>query len=188
MSGIRITQLPEKTSALDTGDFFVTDDGTAAEKVDFDTFAESIIETYNDSSLGGTAQTVKDALDTTMSELFTLKSATCNFVSPFALYGQSSGGSTTVYKWGKLVFLRGIATPVTSIAGSQTGTVMFTLPSGYRPKDQCYTLCQGSGQNYWFMSILTNGEVYFSRYRNGDSYNTCPATAYLPFTICFLTD
>jgi hypothetical protein len=72
MSGIRITQLPEKITAPEQGDFFVVDDGTAAEKVDFNTMAAGVVESY-ETTLAGETQTVKDAIDGQATDFTALK-------------------------------------------------------------------------------------------------------------------
>ena len=102
--------------------------------------------------------------------------------SNFKMYGTATSDNQTRYrKDGRLVEVRGIVTPVSDIAGSTTIYTICTLPVGYRPSSPIYTLCQGSGNCTWLLRVATNGEVGFSRYRNGDATATAAAGAWLPF-------
>lgn len=107
----------------------------------------------------------------------------------FAMYGTSTSDNQTRYrKDGRLVEVRGIVTPTSDIAGSTTIYPIFTLPTGYRPSSPIYLVCQGSGNCTWLLRIATNGEVGFSRYRNGDTTATAAAGAWLPFQATFLSN
>lgn len=106
--------------------------------------------------------------------------------STFVMYGTSEADNKVRYrKDGRLVEIRGAVTPAADIAGSNTNYVIFTLPSGYRPTSPIYVVCQGSGNCCWLLKIATNGEVAFSRYRNGDTTSTASAGAWLPFQATF---
>ena len=106
--------------------------------------------------------------------------------SNFAMYGSSTADNQARYrKDGRLVEVRGIVTPTSDIAGSTTTYPIFTLPTGYTPSSPIYVICQGSGNCIWNLSVKTNGEVGFSRYRNGDASATCAAGAWLPFQVTF---
>lgn len=106
--------------------------------------------------------------------------------SNFAMYGTSEADNKTKYrKDGNIVEVRGIVTPVSDIAGSTTIYPICTLPNGYRPNSPIYVVCQGSGNCTWLLSIKTNGEVGFSRYRNGNATSTAAAGAWLPFQATF---
>ena len=109
--------------------------------------------------------------------------------SGFAMYGASTSDNQTRYrKDGRLVEVRGIVTPAADIAGSTTVYPIFTLPTGYRPNSPIYVVCQGSGNCTWLLRVATNGEVGFSRYRNGDATATAAAGVWLPFQITFFNN
>ena len=109
--------------------------------------------------------------------------------SNFAMYGTSASDNQTRYrKDGRLVEVRGIVTPTADIAGSTTIYPIFTLPVGYRPNSPIYAVCQGSGNCTWLLRVATNGEVGFSRYRNGDATATAAAGAWLPFQVTFFNN
>lgn len=107
--------------------------------------------------------------------------------SNFTMYGSSSSDNKPKYrKDGRIVEVRGIVTPASDIAGSTTMYNIFTLPEGYRPNSPIYSICQGSGNCTWLLRVNTNGELGFSRYRNGSETATASAGAWLPFQVTFL--
>lgn len=110
--------------------------------------------------------------------------------SDFQVY--DSGGTNPVKyrKIGKVVSIQGIITlkPNHTIDGGTAETTIFTLLDGYRPSAMVQTLCSGSGQNKWLLTIRTNGTVNFSRYSNGSSYAQASNNTWLPFTITFFID
>lgn len=109
--------------------------------------------------------------------------------SNFAMYGTDESANKTRYrKDGRLVEVRGIVKPAVDIAGSTTIYPIFTLPTGYRPSSPVYVVCQGSGNCTWLLRVNTNGEVGFSRYRNGDATATAAAGAWLPFQVTFFSN
>lgn len=59
---MQIHELPT-ISGSPSGGYFVTDNGTQTTKIDYTALAQAIIEQYNASTLAGTAQSVKAALD-----------------------------------------------------------------------------------------------------------------------------
>lgn len=112
--------------------------------------------------------------------------------SQFTMYGTSESANKPRYrKDGRLVEVRGIVTPTSDIAGSNDILPIFTLPEGYRPNSLIYALCQGSGTCSWLLRITDDGEVGFSRYRDGTGYTTAKANSdntgtWLPFQITYL--
>lgn len=106
--------------------------------------------------------------------------------SNFAMYGSSeSDNLPRCRKDGRLVEVRGIVTPSADIEGSNTIYPIVTLPEGYRPSSSIYSLCQGSNNGIWLLRVATNGEVGFSRYRNGGTTATATAGTWLPFQVTF---
>ena len=59
---MQIHELPDVT-AIGSGGYFATDDGSQTTKIDYDALAKAIIEQYSASTLAGSAQSVKAALD-----------------------------------------------------------------------------------------------------------------------------
>ena len=109
--------------------------------------------------------------------------------SNFAMYGTDESANKTRYrKDGRLVEVRGIVKPTVDIAGSTTIYPIFTLPNGYRPSSPIYVVCQGSGNCTWLLRVNPNGEVGFSRYRNGDATATAAVGAWLPFQVTFIAN
>lgn len=109
--------------------------------------------------------------------------------SNFTMYGTDETANKTRYrKDGRLVEVRGIVKPTVDIAGSTTIYPIFTLPTGYRPSSPIYVVCQGSGNCTWLLRVNTNGEVGFSRYRNGDTTTTAASGAWLPFQATFFSN
>lgn len=109
--------------------------------------------------------------------------------SNFAMYGTSTSDNAVRYrKDGRLVEVRGIVTPVSDIAGGTTIYPICTLPVGYRPTSSVYAICQGSSNSTWLLRVANNGEVGFSRYRNGNTTATAAAGTWLPFQITFFNN
>lgn len=107
--------------------------------------------------------------------------------SKFSTYGGANTADNIVkYKRdGRLVEIRGAVTPAADIAGSTTQYPIFTLNAGYRPDSPIFVICQGTGNCLWLMRINDDGEVAFSRYRNGGSNATASAGTWLPFHVTF---
>ena len=61
---------------IKSGDVLPMDRGSSTLKIDYNVLAKCIIEQYSGSSLGGTAQSVKNALDTIQTDHFDLKRGT----------------------------------------------------------------------------------------------------------------
>lgn len=59
---MQIHELPDVT-AIGSGGYFATDNGSQTTKIDYDALAKAIIEQYSASTLAGSAQSVKSALD-----------------------------------------------------------------------------------------------------------------------------
>lgn len=147
MSGIRITQLPEKLTAPEQGDFFVIDDGTTAQKVDFDTLAGAVIEAYDGSTLGGTAQSVQDAIDGREA------------VDTNDTYTTLSSGIYYIKKHG---FVQTFAYKTGTTLSANTWVLVGTLPTGYRPSTTVYgsTTLGNSGQLSAYVRVQSDGGIY----------------------------
>lgn len=113
----------------------------------------------------------------------------------FTMYGTSvTDNQPKCRKDGRMVEIRGAVAPTQSIESGTTIHVIFTLPEGYRPDSPIYVTCQGSGNCVWLLRINADGEVGFSRYRNGDTGVTVTAKTdteagtWLPFHCTFLVE
>lgn len=113
--------------------------------------------------------------------------------SDFIMYGTSEADNKPRYrKDGRIVEVRGAVKPTVALPKSDgTSTTIytiFTLPTGYRPTSPIYVLCQGSGNNTWLLRVNTNGEVGFSRYRNGATAAAVDTGTWLPFQVTFFNN
>lgn len=113
--------------------------------------------------------------------------------SDFVMYGSDESANKTRYrKDGRMVEVRGIVKPAVNLPksgdGSTTSYTIFTLPNGYRPNSPIYIMCQGSGNCAWLLQVNTNGNVTFSRYRNGDANATADTGTWLPFQVTYFAD
>lgn len=113
--------------------------------------------------------------------------------SDFAMYGTDESANKTRYrKDGRIVEVRGIVKPAVALPKSGDANTdiypIFTLPTGYRPSSPIYAICQGSGNCTWLLRVNNNGEVGFSRYRNGDTSTTAAVGAWLPFQVTFIAN
>lgn len=104
----------------------------------------------------------------------------------FVMYGEDVNANFPRYrKDGRIVEVRGAVKPANSIPGSDTKYTIFQLPDGYRPSTPVYTICQGSSACTWLLEINTNGNVNFSRYRDGSGFITASTSVWLPFHVTF---
>lgn len=106
--------------------------------------------------------------------------------SEFVQYG--SGNMVRYRKIGKIVEVRGIVKPAVDIAGGTDMHTIATLPSGARPAEPLYTICQGSSNCTWLLRVNNTGSIDFSRYRNGGTTATASAGTWLPFQMTFFID
>ena len=109
--------------------------------------------------------------------------------SSFTMYGEDSAANLPRYrKDGRMVEVRGIVTPTSTITGGDDFVTIFTLPNGYRPSSPIYVICQGSGNCVWLLRVGSNGDVGFSRYRKFGSTTTyvdAPVNTWLPFQVTY---
>ena len=113
--------------------------------------------------------------------------------SDFVIYGTDEATNKTRYrKDGRLVEIRGVVKPTVTLP--KTGDdntdsyTIFTLPVGYRPSSPIYVVCQGSSACTWLLQVNTNGNVTFSRYRNGDTWASVSTSTWLPFQVTFFNN
>lgn len=115
---MRIANLSTKSGSMSSSDKFVTDNGTTVTKIDYNALAKAIIEQYTGSTLAGSAQSVKAALDALNSKSF--GSITGDHLAVTLEYQRV--GSICIVKVNSLKDLTG-----------NTETELGTLPAGFRP-------------------------------------------------------
>lgn len=107
--------------------------------------------------------------------------------SAFANYSGLAVNQPRVKRQGSMVCIAGIITPTASITGSTTIVPIATLPEAFRPTiHNREFVCQGSGGCVWNFGIATNGQLRFSRYRNGDAYAVANNNTWLPFHATYM--
>lgn len=150
MAGIRITQLPEKLTAPEQGDFFVLDDGTTAQKVDFDTLAGAVIEAYDGATLAGTAQSVQSAFNSINSNK--------ESVDTNGAYTTLTSGIYYIKKHG---FVNVFAHKTGITLSARSWTDVATLPVGYRPSTTIYaaTVLGNNGAVPAYVRVHSGGGI-----------------------------
>lgn len=188
MAGVRINALPEKVTPSDTGDWYVLDDGTNAQRIDFDTLAASVIESYAGTELDGTDQDLKTAINalyTALAAATTPATTTSSYETGFTNY--TTGSVPTFIKIGRVVMLSGQAKPTSTIQGGTTALQMFAIPAGYRPASRVLVLQQASSYRMWLLTL--NGSwATFSRARNGAAWADVTSSEWLPFYAIYICD
>ena len=112
---------------------------------------------------------------------------TATLTSSFKPYEDNLSSTPEYRKIGKMVEIRGCVAPTSNIASGSSGNI-FTLPVGYRPHKEIYTICQGSGRAIWLLTIHPdNGVVQFGRYGKGE-YAEASTSVWLPFHATFSVD
>lgn len=108
--------------------------------------------------------------------------------SPFKAY--STGSDLKYRKIGNRVILQGILTTSTVVTGSNTTALkdICTLPVGYRPMAEIFSVTQGSSAYRWLMTIKTDGRVGANRYGEGSSMINIPSGVWLPIYMEFTVD
>jgi len=89
-------------------------------------------------------------------------------------------------KIGSVVNLHGVLKPTDTLTGSNTTVAMFSLPTGYRPSENIITVCQGSGNCIWTLTVASGGTCSFSRYRDGTGLQNASSSVWLPFNVTFM--
>lgn len=117
----------------------------ASVKATFANVAKYIIETYNGSTVAGSAQSVKSALDSLNSKT-TVRNVSYNF----------GGKSWIFYKVDRIVVVFAPSDITSASAG--TNDITTSLPAEYRPPTQTYIKSQNSNDGM-FLSVSASGLV-----------------------------
>lgn len=103
--------------------------------------------------------------------------------SPFGLYDQSY---ECVYKKsGGIVEIHGSITSIEEIPADFTYRSFYTLPEGFRPRDEIITVCQGSGYEKFNLRIRRTGQCEIGRYGSSEGVKITPGT-WLTIHTCFI--
>ena len=103
-----------------------------------------------------------------------------------------TGSIPIVRRQGRVVYMRGIVKPTATITLGTTSVKIGTIPTGYRPSELVYQLCQGSGTSLYFLQINSSGEVFIGRLRDVANSNgtytdgTTTAYSWFPFSVSWI--
>ena len=155
MANTIISDLPALTPAA--GTVLYAENSSQSGKIDYATLAQAIIENYASSTLAGSAQSVKSALDSLNSN-YAVNTSTIK-----------------VAKKGNVVYIN-------SLQGDLTGT---TIPSGYRPPHVIWAPCIAVVNNAWvncMLQIATGGDIYVTGL-GGSSVSTSQVIASVSYPL-----
>ena len=103
-----------------------------------------------------------------------------------------TGSTPVVRRQGRVVYMRGIVKPTATTTLGTTSVQIGTIPTGYRPSELVYQLCQGSGTSIYFLQINSSGEVFIGRLRDVANSNgtytdgTTTAYSWFPFSVSWI--
>ena len=103
-----------------------------------------------------------------------------------------TGSTPVVRRQGRVVYMRGIVKPTATTTLGTTSVKIGTIPTGYRPSELVYQLCQGSGTSIYFLQINSSGEVFIGRLRDVANSNgtytdgTTSAYSWFPFSVSWI--
>lgn len=151
---MQIHELPDVT-AIGSGGYFATDNGSQTTKIDYDALAKAIIEQYSASTLAGSAQSVKAALDGIKadsvltrgaSETVTASTDVNNYVTP-GTYFFNSGTKALNAPNNSGYFRLEVVAP----NGSLTGTNRFRYQEAVTSEGRVFTrrLSSSDGGQAW---------------------------------------
>lgn len=112
---------------------------------------------------------------------------TASLTADFKPYQDNINYTPKYRKIGKVVHIVGVVKPAKTISATSNSVTIFTLPPEYKPSIPTYTLCQGSGNNKWLLTVSDNGNVGFSRYGVDKNVDVTEST-WLPFNITYMVD
>lgn len=114
-------------------------------------------------------------------------------MTPFVKYGagNTSGGTFTLQRCGKIITISGVASVNSAMAIGVSEQQIGTIPEGYRPSVEIRAVMQGSGINRWLIVLYPNGTLSAGRY-GISSYETLSAQTsssagtWLPFSLTYI--
>lgn len=158
---MRISNLSNKSGNPSSSDYLVLDDGTTVTKIDYNKLAKAIIENYAGSTIAGSAQSVKAALDSLNSKISGIVSA--------------AGGSTvtglSVTQYGKVVVISGYVSGASLSAN--TSSHIATISGISLPSSAIRTLCGVAANAYKhpddvaYCAISTEGKIMVTSTESG---------------------
>ena len=139
-----------------------------------------------------TVATIKSNFTTINNNITTLQNAvadsgwqTPSFTSTFVA---NSNNPLKYRKIGKFVNIFGKFLPKSNFTAAQNESyqTIFTLPSGYRPRDDFLVVGQGVDNAIWSCNIQSSGVVQMARYRQGDTLVAPSSKSNMSFNVTFM--
>lgn len=112
---------------------------------------------------------------------------TATLTDDFKPYNNTASNTPQYRKVGKVVQVKGVVSPTSTIDGGTIHHTIFTLSRDYRPSTNVSSICQGSGVNKWLLTIMNSGDVTFSRY-SSNAWADASTTVWLTFSATYLVD
>lgn len=100
----------------------------------------------------------------------------------------SSSDTIRYRRVGDMVEIRGACKPNKAITSSVTEYTIGNIGKANAPSSRVRVLCQGSGVAEWFLVVNTNGDLTFSRYRQGTSYVNVSDSTFLCVQASYFLD
>lgn len=100
----------------------------------------------------------------------------------------SSSDTIRYRRVGDMVEIRGACKPNKAITSSVTEYTIGNIGKANAPSSRVRVLCQGSGIAEWFLVVNTNGDLTFSRYRQGSSYVNVSDSTFLCVQASYFLD
>lgn len=158
------------------------------EKINDTTATQILTDTNNHifiRTLGGNPS-VWSAWSKVDSPTSTTVQANVAYLDNFGNYSTASANQLRSYRNGNTVFVAGVMTNTADITvSSEVG--MFQLADGYKPAQEVYAVCHGSGQNIWLLHIYQTGLGTIQRYGTNTQVTTLSSGAWLPASLTFIT-
>lgn len=107
--------------------------------------------------------------------------------SSFKAFSDNEDNMPRYRRFGNLVEIKGIITPVKTISKNTNSVKMFNLPDDFFVTINHQQICQGSGKNTWLLTVGVDGTVSFSRYGTNTIVDV-EAGTWLPFNTCFFIE
>ena len=111
------------------------------------------------------------------------------YSSSFGNYNDDKDNKPQYRRIGKIVMMRGIATPKSNTPTDTSQVELFTFPNSLKPSKELIFVCPGSGVNKWLLYVKPNaiGTVTLARYGTTGITGASPGN-WLPFNITYFVD
>lgn len=156
---MQIHELPT-ISGSPSGGYFATDNGTQTTKIDYTALAQAIIEQYNASTLAGSAQSVKAALDGVMADSVLTRGASETVTASTNINDYTTPGT---------YFFNSSTKAVNAPGNSGYFRLVVTAPAG---------VVGGTNRVRYQEAVTTEGKVYTRRLNSSDGGQAWVAQAW----------